>query len=460
MRTKMLAAFMAVTLVLLVLMNTYPLILSRQMIFNSKEQALKSQASMIGTTLATLDVYTAESISQAMVLTDVSGLNRIVVTDAYGNWLYEAIDGNIQPNYSTINWCISGSLEGNDQVWLRLESDVFYSSFSIPVIPEKEVNGAVYVFEADGTQGEILSNLRNTLMRISMAMSAAALIICALLSETITRRMRQILEAIQQVRKGEYSYRINMNGKDEVAQLGEEFNGLAERLQRTEEVRRRFVSDASHELKTPLASIRLLSDSILQNPDIDPETSREFVSDIGAEAERLARTTDKLLSLTKLDNNVSEELVSVDLNEVANSALRILRPLAGSSGITLNYENDGSVVILARKDDVYQIIFNLVENAIKYNVPSGSVDVITRNRGRYAQLTVMDTGIGIPEKDLPYIFDRFYRVDKARSREAGGSGLGLSIVRDFVREFNGRIEVTRRPEGGMAFEVTFPQHRS
>lgn len=451
----MLAAFLVVIVVLLVLMNSYPLIQSRDMIFTSKEQSLKSQASIIGTSLAALDVFTADSIGQAMSLMDVGGLGRIIVADAYGNWLYEAIDGSMQPNYSTIDWCIDGALTGLDCVWLQLESGVFYSSFSMPVIPDKEVTGIVYIFEADRTQGELLLNLRSTLVRVSVAMFGAALVISALLSETITRRLRQILEAIKQVRAGEYSYRIKMAGRDEVSQLGGEFNSLAERLQRTEDVRRRFVSDASHELKTPLAAIRLLSDSILQNPDIDAETSREFVSDIGSEAERLARTTDKLLRLTKLDNRVHGEVSDVDVSAVVASTLRILHPLASENSISLMHQSSGNVVVRANKDDIHQIVFNLVENAIKYNVPGGKVEIVTAGSPDSCVLTVSDTGVGIPDKDMPYIFDRFYRVDKARSREAGGSGLGLAIVRDLVKEYGGEISAERREGSGMVFKVVF-----
>jgi len=456
MRTKILAAFLIVIFVLVLLMNSVPLVQARNMIFTSKEQSLKSQALIIGTSLAALDIFTADSVGQAMSLMDVSGMGRVIVTDSYGNWLYEEISGTEQPAYDTIDWCIKGALTGEDCVWLRLESGVFYSSFSIPVVSEGLVAGTVYLFEADRTQGELLDNLRSTLVRASVAMCAAALVISALLSETITRRIRQILEGIKQVRSGEYSYRVKVTGRDEVSHLGNEFNSLSERLQRTEEVRRRFVSDASHELKTPLAAIRLLSDSILQNPEIDAETSREFVSDIGSEAERLARTTDKLLRLTRLDNRIEGQVDRVELGEVVNSALRILRPLAAENNVSLMYKNEGSACVMANKDDIYQIVFNLVENAIKYNVPGGQVEIVTDVEGDKCSFAVLDTGIGIPEKDIPYIFDRFYRVDKARSREAGGSGLGLSIVRDLVREYGGEISVKKREYAGMEFRADFP----
>jgi len=133
----------------------------------------------------------------------------------------------------------------------------------------------------------------------------------------------------------------------------------------------------------------------------------------------------------------------------------MLRPLAESRGLTLKSELDEGCFIMATDDAIHQVIFNIIENAIKYNKPDGSVSVRLRAEDKTVVLTVDDRGVGVPDEDLPYIFDRFYRVDKARSREAGGSGLGLSIVRDTVRELNGEVSASRRVGGGMRFQVRF-----
>jgi signal transduction histidine kinase len=273
---------------------------------------------------------------------------------------------------------------------------------------------------------------------------------------TIMHRISLILNAIKSVREGEYNYRIQIRGSDEMALLGDEFNSLTNRLRETEEIRRRFVADASHELKTPLASIRLLSDSILQNEEMDVDTVHEFVNDIGTEAERLSRTTEKLMSLTRLDNNVITKRESVDIRSVITSTMRMLEPLAESRQVKITSKLEGGCFVYSTEDDIYQIVFNLAENAIKYNLAGGSVKITLTHSEKDIVLTVDDTGIGVPDVDLPYIFDRFYRVDKARSREAGGSGLGLSIVRATVRENKGMITAIRRNSGGMRFQVTFP----
>ena len=219
---------------------------------------------------------------------------------------------------------------------------------------------------------------------------------------------------------------------------------------------RQFVSDASHELKTPLASIRLLADSILQNETMDQVTLRDFVSDIGTEADRLTRITEHLLALTRLDSLPAAETFPVDVSAVTRRALSMLAPVADAAGVALGSNLKDKCVVQGTEDDLYQICFNLLENGIKYNRPGGRVMAVVYRDGDQVLLEVSDTGVGIPEEDMPKVFNRFYRVDKARSRAAGGTGLGLSIVRDTVRRHGGWVTVRARQPEGSVFTVGFP----
>ena len=213
--------------------------------------------------------------------------------------------------------------------------------------------------------------------------------------------------------------------------------------------------------RQPLASIRLLTDSILQNEQMDAETAKEFVADIGEEAERLTRITEKLLTLTRMDTAPPVETEPVDVKYVVEKVEHMLSPLAQAVDVRLRCSLEEGCLVRATQDDLYQIAFNLMENAIKYNLPRGEVLVTLEGTGETVFLRVEDTGVGIPEEDLPKIFDRFYRVDKARSRAAGGTGLGLSIVRDTARQHGGTVTARHR-EGtqGTCFEVTFPRCRA
>ena len=351
----------------------------------------------------------------------------------------------------------AAALRGHDASRSEYRDRAIRTQAAVPILYHGMTLGAVYLYEHDAEQAGVLLSILSNLRYISIVICVAAVVLVALLSKTLTRNTVRLLSAIRRVREGEYSHRVESLGRDEMAQLADEFNQLTDRLQTTEEARRRFVSDASHELKTPLASIRLLTDSILQNDPVDMATVREFVSDIGEEAERLTRISEHLLALTRLDAGEERSPEPVELGRVADKVVHLLSPVAQRAQVELKCDLEPACALLATEDDIYQVAFNLVENAIKYNLPGGRVEVGVRRRGDKVALTVTDTGLGIPQDDLPRIFDRFYRVDKARSRGLGGTGLGLSIARDTARVHGGDITAGPNPAGrGTRFEAEFP----
>ena len=325
------------------------------------------------------------------------------------------------------------------------------------MVYRSQIIGVVYAYQYDAQQGTLLRELQKNLMTISIVVAVFAIGVSFLLSRMFTRRISRLLQAIRTVREGSYSHRAQISGSDEIAQIAGEFNSLTGRLQTTEEARRRFVSDASHEMKTPLAGIKLLTDSILQTENIDPETTREFVSDIGDEASRLERITEDLLRLTRLDSGAVDPAVRVEVKPVLERASRMLQPVAKERGVTLRCQAEDAAAVLATSGDVHQILYNLMENGVKYTPAGGFVSAAVSVQEGQVVMTVEDNGIGIPPEDMPHIFERFYRVDKARSRQIGGTGLGLSIVGDTVQRRGGEITVSPRAGGGTVFTVRFPQ---
>ena len=315
----------------------------------------------------------------------------------------------------------------------------------------------MYIMEYDTQQGSLIQSLQTNILTVTVVLMVVLVLFSLTFSAAFTRRLSSIMASIRTIREGDYSHKVNLKGNDELTVLATEFNDLTDRLQESEQVRRQFVSDASHELKTPLASIKLLSDSILQN-DMDTETIREFVSDIGDEADRLNRMSYKLLSLSKADSQTETDCEIVFIIPTIHRVVRMLSAIADNAAVTIKTELIRDSSILIQEDDLYQIIFNLAENAIKYNVPGGSLILRLERREDNAVLTVRDTGVGIPESSISHIFERFYRVDKARSRQSGGSGLGLAIVRDMVIRNRGTIHVESRTNGerGTVFTVEFP----
>lgn len=458
-------SYLFVFAVVLLLLNTYPVIASQDLLFRSKRDSLKSQAAVMASTLMELESLSAEQVGKVMNMLDDSGFRRILVTDPAGLILYDSADstgkgqgGKSEYRYALYQEVVS-ALKGNDVVCSRYENRSFISTAALPIVYRGMTIGAIYVLEVDAAQGELLFGLQQNLRTISIIITIIVVVLSTFFSKMLTARVAALLRAIRIVGEGEYGHRLQPSGKDEMAQLAEEFNHLTDRLQTTEEVRRRFVSDASHELKTPLASIRLLADSILQNDQMDRETVQDFVSDIGSEADRLTRITEHLLALTRLDSLPTGQTGPVDVSTVTRHAVAMLTPVADAAAVTIETELKLECIIRCTEDDLYQVCFNLIENAIKYNFTEGKVVVTVRPEADQILMEVKDTGIGIPEEDIPKVFNRFYRVDKARSRAAGGTGLGLSIVRDTVRRHGGWVTARGRNSGGSVFTVGFPRWR-
>ncbi|HJB99429.1 MAG TPA: HAMP domain-containing histidine kinase [Candidatus Flavonifractor merdavium] len=463
-QTKYALTYVVIVAAVVVLLNTYPVVVSQNLAYRSKRTSMQNQASVLASALATgPEALTADSATRTVnLLLGSLGVNRVVVTDPAGRVLCDVRDGVQQTDtvgQYALFWEAVTALKGNNVFRGDCADGVFYSWAAVPVTYRSMTQGAVYLYEYDAEQGAMLQGIQNNLRTISIVIALVTLVMGVVFSKALTRRIAQLLSAIHTVREGEYSHRVDMRGGDELSRLADEFNELTGRLQTTEEVRRRFVSDASHELKTPLASIRLLTDSILQADHMDSETAREFLIDIGEEAERLTRITEKLLTLTRLDTAHEVQTVPVDVGTVVRRVEHMLTPLAQAAEVKLELSLQSGCVIRATEDDLYQVAFNLMENAVKYNLPGGTVIVTLFTEGNTVCLRVEDTGVGIPEADLPKIFDRFYRVDKARSRAAGGTGLGLSIVRDTVRQHGGTITARRREPEGTCFEARFARWR-
>jgi len=441
----------------LLAMNIFPTTMARDMVIEEKQLSMSGRAAVISSALGTMEQLNADSVEEVMTILDITEYSRIAVCGPNGIILYDT-SGN--KGHISSNRDIYTALESNTVFHSVFEDRCFKSAYAMPVSCKGIITGTVYLYELDSERGAEIFSLQGIIRNISIAIIAIAVVVSMVFFNSVYARIEGLVASMRTVGKGDYSYRHKENGKDEIAQLGEEFNKLTEQLEINEGQRRQFVADASHELKTPLASIKLLSDSIVQNEGMDSETMREFVTDIGHEANRLQRTTEKLLALSRLDDNVSVIPEPVDLKQICYDAISALVPIAEEKKVRLRPALQDGCVIMANPDDIFRVVFNLCENAVKYNVEGGEVKIklvrLEDDDGEKVRLTVEDTGIGIPEADKLNIFSRFYRVDKARSREAGGSGLGLSIVHDTVLLYSGTIAVGDNKPSGSVFSVTFP----
>ncbi len=447
--------YIVITTVVLLFLNVYSSRTSQELIYKSKESAMVERCLIAAADIGKADILSKTTIAEVVSKTDNLAVDRLIVTDIHATVIYDSYDPSSAEGRYALLPEILHSLQGNNTFSWRCQNGQMRSQAAVPIVSYGIITGAVYMMEEDPNQGQLILSLQRNILSISLVLELVLILFSMIFANAFSGRIRKFQSSMRIIRSGDYTHKVDMGGNDELTLLGNEFDDLTERLQVSENKRRQFVSDASHELKTPLASIKLLSDSILQN-DMDMDTVREFVHDIGNEAERLNRMSAKLLSLSRIESQEDGDCEIVYMAPTVERVIRMLSAIAKASDVTIvrDIQQDSPVLIL--EDDLYEILFNLVENGIKYNVSGGSLTIRLLRDEDNALLQVSDTGMGVPEDAVPHLFERFYRVDKARARKSGGSGLGLSIVRNMVERNNGTISVESTLGRGTVFTVTLP----
>lgn len=331
---------------------------------------------------------------------------------------------------------------------------------AVPILKNTSIIGAVNVVHTADNVSAFTDAIENDLLLLAAAISLLVGLVIFIVSAFMTRRIVDFTNKITSMSSdGILDEKLDINGNDEIARLGEAFNNLSDKILKLEQQRVEFVSNASHELKTPLSAIKLMADSIIQTPDIDMDYVREFLGDMNDEVDRLNRIVTKLLYITKMDTNsdkISHNMELVSIRDILNGIEKNLMPIAKRDEIALKFFVDGDIYVKANKDTLWQGIYNIVDNAIKYSKEFGEVDVTLSHNITDVIITVKDNGVGISEENISKIFDRFYRVDKARSRETGGTGLGLSIALSAIKIHGGDIKVESEPNIGSTFTITLP----
>ncbi len=276
-------------------------------------------------------------------------------------------------------------------------------------------------------------------------------------SSILVKPFNRVTQAITEVKDGFTDEPIAVPDYIETEHIIDAFNQLLTQMKVIDDSRQEFVSNVSHELKTPLTSMKVLADSLMQQEDAPLELYQEFMQDIANEIERENKIINDLLSLVKMDKTAAQmNITAVDINELIESVLKRLRPIARLRDVEVTFESIRPVTAEIDEVKITQVFTNLVENAIKYNKEHGWVKVLLDADHQFFTVEISDSGIGIPEADYDHIFERFYRVDKSHSREIGGTGLGLAITRNAILLHRGSVKVASTEGEGTSFTVKIP----
>lgn len=385
---------------------------------------------------------------------EVINSDYIIIKDTY----------NSDEGKTNISSSVIKAMTG-DEVYNYYEEQE-YVEYVLPIIStatdvngnsQTKILGAMYTRYSTTAFKEFYYTILNYIVVIDLLLGVFALIMSWICSRILVKPIKSIEESIERISNGNLKANIEEKGETEVKNIIREFNQMVEIIAKQDESRQQFVSNVSHELKTPITSMKVLADSLVGQENVPEELYQEFLTDIAKEIDRENDIITDLLNLVRMDSgNDKINISTVNINELVESTLKRLRPIAEVKNIEVVLESFRPVMADVDEVKFNMVVTNLVENAIKYNVTDGWVRVSLNADHQYFYLKVADSGIGIEDDQQEHIFERFFRVDKARARETGGTGLGLSITKNIILLHEGTVKVHSKEGEGTTFTVRIP----
>ena len=339
-----------------------------------------------------------------------------------------------------------------------------YMDVAVPIIGD-DTRYVVYIIDNKQTVHSLNMEIFSLILNAVLIGFTISIIISLVISKTLLSPIQGMTKAAEAMADGDFSSKIRVESEDEIGILAKTFNDMAsqieamlEQLKRAEKLRREFVANVSHELRTPLTSIRTYAETISDSRELPQETEEEFLRVIINESDRMTKIVQDLLELSRFDSgNIQLTLARFSIERSVREVYAAIALEARKRGHILNLELEwGIPMIMGDRARIEQVLMNIITNALKYTPDGGTIEIISGSQGTNIFVRIEDTGVGIPPEDLTRVFDRFYRVDKARTRESGGTGLGLSIARDIAVLHGGDIWIESTQGKGTSVTVTLP----
>lgn len=442
-------------------LTVYSLISTRLFLSGAISQRiseLQSHATIISNLVVNSNFFASDDVME--LNTEISQVadvykGRILVIDRKLNIVKDTY--GLEDGKTIVSKEVIETFSGDGSKYIN--NDGQYIEITVPIndLETKEVIGVIFMsFSTENIFTLYDSRIRENFTFITI-FGVLIIALSILTVRKIGGPLRDLSDSIKKITAGDLNVNVDFKGYKELEDIANAYNQMLVELQNIETSRQEFVSNVSHELKTPITSMKILADSLIDQEDVPVDLYREFMTDINGEIERVNNTINDLLTVVKTDKNVSTIIVSaVNINEFIEGLLKTLRPIAAQRNIELVYESFRPVTAEVDEVKFGMAINNLIENAIKYNFDDGWVRVSLNADHKYFYIKVADSGVGIPEDLQNVIFEKFYRVDKARSRETGGTGLGLAITRNVILLHRGAIKVYSKEGQGSVFTVRIP----
>lgn len=326
-----------------------------------------------------------------------------------------------------------------------------------PIRIDGKIKGYVYMFQNTGSIQNMIYKLKHHFIMVGILSVFLTIITIAFLSRVITIPLIRMKEATEKLSKGDFSVRLQIKGEDELAELGKAIQTLARDLEYLKKERNEFLASISHELRTPLTYVKGYAD-IARRPNVEEEERNRYLSIIYEEAEHIQKLVKDLFELAKMDQHSFQiHKEPTNLCSFLKKLHDKMHPAFQAKKMSLVYYCDGNITVHIDQKRFEQVMMNLLDNALKYSDQGSTVSIDVRAEKNNIVIIVSDEGRGIPEEDLPHIFERFYRVDKSRSRNSGGTGLGLAIAKEIVEAHGGSIYAASEYGKGTNMIITLPE---
>lgn len=467
---KKLASLRLIIIAIIIMSMVIPLVISGKIILNrysSKAMedvviAVQGQGSLLAADIAAtsyLDNVSSEMVDAELEQMMYTYSSRIIVINKDCVIIKDTYDYEV--GKTIISKEVLSAFKGSGNADYNVKTGRADITMPIYAIESEDIIGVLNITLADSSVIDMHTYISKIVFALTIVFSMMALLISLIVSNAIVKPLDKLNKSILNVTGGAKGMRIEDRSLYEYNRVAQSVNKMLDRMKVVDDSREEFVANVSHELKTPMASMKVLADSLLGQEEVPNEIYREFMGDIVSEINRENEIISDLLTMVKVDRTNAELNIStVNVNDLVELVLKRLNPIAEERNVELIMESFRPFAAEVDEVKMTLAVNNIVENAIKYNKEEGFVRVSLNADHKYFYIKVADSGIGIPNDCVERVFDRFYRVDKARSRETGGTGLGLAITKSIVLMHKGTIKVYSKENEGTTFTIRIPLYHA
>ncbi|KTE92446.1 hypothetical protein AT727_19015 [Desulfitobacterium hafniense] len=461
---KLLASYIGLLIVAITIIGSMQVYLVENYLIKSKEQEMVVRGQELSNMVMP---YLMSNLNPRPVILNVNRADRILGTEV---WVIDRFGKVITASADHL-YCEGNTLEAMDLTQLQSgkvsiksgQSEYFQEAVIrvvTPVIHDNEFIGGVILYSPVRGVNDTSKNMSKIYVGAALLGILISVLIGIIFSRQITKPIKRVCEITRNIADGKFDERVEIQSKDELGVLALSINHMSKQLSELESMRRNFVANVSHELRSPLTSIQGYIDALLQGKGKDKQEEKNYLQIVQKETHRLSRLVNDLLEISRFDSQTA--LFNMDdfpLRSIIDRAMKSLRLQTAAKDliITTNLPSD-LTLCYGDEDRIEQVIYNLLDNAIRYSSDGGEILISAIPYDNDILVEITDFGQGIPSEDIPFIWDRFYRVDKARSRNEGGTGLGLAIVKEIIDRHGGQVMVESTPGEGSNFGFTLKQY--